>query len=128
VLAKTVGGGYLVTTTYPCGTGGPTEDIEEDGKNDDFDTTKNVSNLGGRRLRSSSNNTPQNIDRGQGRVLLESRSGIWLVSVPQRAVQTICIRDEEDAEEDAAAVGCVGHLGTLHRTVLLETEASGWWW
>jgi len=35
---------------------------------------------------------------------LESCSGIWLVGVSERPIQTIRIRNEEDAEEDAAAV------------------------
>lgn len=35
---------------------------------------------------------------------MESRSGIWLVGVSERPIQTIRIRNEEDAEEDAAAV------------------------
>jgi hypothetical protein len=40
----------------------------------------------------------------QGGMLLESRSGIWLVGVSERPIQAIRIRNEEDAEEDAAAV------------------------
>ena len=38
------------------------------------------------------------------RVLLEARRGVWLVRVSQCSIESVCICDEEDAEEDEAAI------------------------
>ena len=81
-----------------------TQDVEEDGDKNQFDTAKDVSNFGGSGLCSGSNDSANNVDGGQSRMSLVAVGGGWLVGISQCSIESISVGDEEDAEEDGNAI------------------------
>lgn len=85
--------------------------VEKDGCADQFDTTKDISNLGGCGLSSSTNDGTEDIDCGLKSVNTEVRGSVGLVGVASSTVETVGVGDEEDAKEDEDAISSCDDLG-----------------